>query len=105
MPVAILAVAAVCGALLGCAVAGNGDLAPLAILFLTMFIVSEMWPLVLGFGLWIGCFPPVNPRGWAVLTLAAFAAALIASWRFQTLRPWDLYHSHPMRHEREASTP
>ena len=61
----------------------------MASILLGLFIIFDLWWMILGFSIWLTWFPP---KGITLRLLVLLAAALAASWRFQVVRPWDFYH-------------
>ena len=80
------------GSLLACVLGGQTRAIPLAAIPLGLFLIFDLWWIILGFSIWVTWFLPRKISGWLFILVIAGVSGIIASWRFQVVRPWDFYH-------------
>ena len=80
------------GAVLACLSVGMIRPIPIVALVIGGVVILYLWPIVLAFGIWQAWFLPRACIHLFIYGFAACIAGVIASWRFQTARPFDFYH-------------
>ena len=85
-------VAASIGSVLACLSVGMIRAIPIVALIIGGVVILYLWPIVLAFGVWQTWFLPRARIHLFIFGFAASLAGVIASWRFQTARPFDVYH-------------